>query len=180
MYRGVPTGKRVGAWIIDAIVIYFLFYLTVDSIFVLFNVDLSVINDPRLNNIDALSVAELEVIFVALISLMQAMVMYWWAVGFMYFLIIEGATGATVGKLVLRMRTMTINGDRPGLRILLSAISKASLLILAFDLLLGNAARSAQNERGEPMPQTRLFQKLGRIMVVEQVGGVVPPAGALQ
>jgi uncharacterized RDD family membrane protein YckC len=87
------------------------------------------------------------------------------AVGFGYFLLLESLTrGKTVGKAILRIRTVTRDGNNPisAREGVMNALGKSVLL---WDLIIGLVARSMNASRAE-QKQIRVTQQISDVVVV--------------
>jgi len=77
---------------------------------------------------------------------------------FVYWTVLEYKTGQTIGKKILNIKTIDINGNKPNLKgILISSFGKAFLL--PFDVVLGLILTNEKRQR--------IFNKLGDIVVVK-------------
>jgi uncharacterized RDD family membrane protein YckC len=77
---------------------------------------------------------------------------------FVYWTILEYMTGQTIGKKILSLKVININGEKPNLKgILISSFGKAFLL--PFDIVLGWILTNEKRQR--------IFNKLGDTIVVK-------------
>ena len=77
---------------------------------------------------------------------------------FIYWTILEYKTGQTIGKKILNIKIIDINGNKPNLkRILISSFGKAFLL--PFDVVLGWILTNEKRQR--------IFNKLGDTVIVK-------------
>ena len=77
---------------------------------------------------------------------------------FVYWVILEYKTGQTIGKKILNLRTVSINGNKSGLKgILISSFGKSFLLPI--DIIMGWILTNQKRQR--------VFNKLGDTIVIK-------------